>query len=1480
MQDYQHYLQNHFKDNCGCGLIANVRNIPSRQMTLDALTALSRMIHRGAIAADKKSGDGSGMLFSMPDKFMRKIAEINGLDLPGQYAVASMFLTKEEHIGVFEESCKQNDLKVLFLRDVPIKTDVLGELALNVLPRIVHAFVVPNSPVAAKRFTALLYLTRKEAEHALAEDPDFYISSFSDKLISYKGLVMPDKVKDLYPDLQDEDFETSFALFHQRFSTNTLPRWSLAQPFRTLCHNGEINSIEANRFNVKVNTENFSSEVFSEDEIKRLSPILNKGVSDSASVDNFLEFLMVNGMNFFQAARSMVPAPWQNAPYLDPKIRAFYEYTSCNFEAWDGPAALNITDGRYLGCILDRNGLRPAKYIITTDDRIVISSEYGVIDVEDELIQEQGKLQSGQMIGIDLKYGKILKNEEINDFLKNARPYTKWLNEHCSYLMEHSDKNFSDFSECVFEDLVEKQRYHNYTNEVVEGIISPMIKNGKEETGSMGDDTPLACFSNVQRSFTDFFRQKFAQVTNPPIDPLRERVVMSTSVSFGPKSNLLVDSPKNAHRLKTMSPILSKERLDVLKAFGNTDHPLYDPLYHNRAYHTTFKTDLKAALHKLGEDIAYAVRQEGVRIVFLDDRRLDSEQKLMPMPMVVGYLNQLLLKEGLRSKVSLVAITGEVYDSHASAVLLAFGATAIYPYLAYATVYQLMNRKGRAPKLDVKRALSHFQKSINAGLLKILSKMGISTIESYQNSALFDVIGLSEEMVEECFSGAAALIPGLAYHDIEFRLFKYHREAFKRQYVRKLYPLEVGSFYKYMGKGEYHDFSPDVAHSVQRFARSGNPTDYESLKNRINKRGLKMIRDFFQFRSDRPAIHIDEVEPVEAITWRFTSAAMSLGSISPEAHEAIAEAMNTIGGKSNSGEGGEDRKRFKTLKNSRIKQVASGRFGVTPEYLRNAEELQIKIAQGAKPGEGGQLPGSKVTPLIAKLRCTVPGVTLISPPPHHDIYSIEDLAQLIFDLKQVNPNAEVSVKLVSSAGVGTIAVGVAKAYADKIIISGSEGGTGAAQLGSIKFAGNPWELGLSEAHNALKANHLRQMVELQTDGGLKTGLDIVKAAMLGAETYAFGTVLLNTIGCKILRVCHLNKCSVGIATQSEQLRAYYHGTVQGIVNYLRSVAQEAREIMAELGYRKLDELIGRNDLLEVVNDEVAKKFNFDKVLYHVPGEHNYREVERNEPFDQNLFEQSVMKELMPTLKNPDFPVVIHKDIHNTIRSFGARISGFVAELHGDKGLPKETITINLRGNAGQSLGAFLSHGMLLRLMGSANDYVGKGMRGGHIVIVPENVQNQYNLAGNTCLYGATGGKLFVAGKVGERFAVRNSGALAVVEGTGDHPCEYMTGGTVVILGETGRNFGAGMTGGVAFVYDKQNAFIDNMNQELIKAERIDTDDGDEGRHYLRKILRSYLFRTSSPIARRILENFREESRYFYMVTSKEMKAPLNPMDGN
>ena len=1465
-----------FKDNCGFGLLASIDNTPSHKNIEDAVTALSRMMHRGAVAADGKTGDGSGLLISIPRKFFAKVAKKEeAIILPDMYAVAMVFSKNENDFAVIKEVCENNDLKIDYTRTVPVNTDALGEQALASLPMIKQIFVSPNSIIGAKRFDALIYLSRKEIE-AKIDDRDFYIPSFSTKVVSYKGLVMPTHIKKFYSDMNDKDFEISFCLFHQRFSTNTLPEWRLAQPFRTIAHNGEINSVTANRFNVAAKMEALESEVFSNEEMKKLVPIIQKEMSDSASLDNFFEFLRINGMDFFKAARSILPAPWQNAPHMDAQLRAFYEYASTCFEPWDGPAAVSMTDGRYIGCVLDRNGLRPSKYIITTDNRLLISSEYGVLETPEDEILERGRLQSGEMIGLDLKYGKVLKNEDINDYLKHKDPYDKWLTENMVYLQEHMDDPFSNVAIPEKTEMEARQRYFNITLEVIEQVFEPMVKEGKEATASMGDDTPLAAFSSKQRNFTDFFKQKFAQVTNPPIDPIREKVVMSLNTGFGEIRNILSDDADHGKRLKTVSPILSLEKLELLKAFGNDKDPKYDPSYKAKTYETNFEVNLKESLTNLITKIIADVKNEGIRTVILDDRAVDKHIKVMPMLMVVGRLNQALLEEGERHLVSIIAATGEVYDSHMAACMLGFGVAAIYPHMLYQTVAMIAHRKNE--EVNLAPVLKKVRKSINSGLLKIMSKMGIATISSYRNSKLFDVIGLSDEIVKECFNGARGMLPGLSYDDIEERIVKAHAQAYTTEASNRMFPLNIGGYYKYLSGGEFHDYSPATVHAIHKLSKSGNKEDFQSLKELVDKRDKKFIRDFFALKSDKQPITLDKVEPLSEIFKRFSTAAMSLGSISPEAHECLAEAMNTIGGKSNSGEGGEDAARFNTLKNSKIKQIASGRFGVTPGYLVSADELQIKVAQGAKPGEGGQLPGHKVSPLIARLRHTTPGVTLISPPPHHDIYSIEDLAQLIFDLKQINPKAKIAVKLVSTAGVGTIAAGVAKAYADKIIISGADGGTGAAPIGSIKFAGNPWELGLIEAHNALKANNLRGQVELETDGGLKTGLDVVKAAIFGAESYAFGTGALTVIGCKILRICHLNRCSVGIATQEEKLREHYEGSVERVINYFTLLAEDVREILASLGYTSLEEIIGRNDLLEIIDDKFAKKFSFENLIYKLDGD-NTCQVSSNEPYDKNEYEKEILEEVMPAIKNPNNSIVLEKKITNLNRSFGTLISGEIAKYYGDKGLPDNTIDLRLTGTTGQSLGAFLSSGISIHVNGAGNDYIGKGMSGGRIIITAEKSGAQFSLGGNTCLYGATGGKLYVNGQVGERFGVRNSGAIAIVEGTGDHPCEYMTGGAVVILGKTGVNFGAGMTGGVAFVYDVEHLFVENINQELVEARRIDTEDTDIERYYLKKLLKDYYNETKSEVAKKILDNFRVEIRNFWTVQPKDMKGPLKIEEG-
>jgi len=1461
-----------FKDNCGFGLLASIDNTPSHKNLEDAVTALSRMMHRGAIAADGKTGDGSGLLLSLPKTFFAKQAAAEGITLPQNYAVAMVFSTDPSEFDVIEERCAANGLEILYTREVPVDTNALGEQALASLPTMKQVFVAPKEAITEARFDALVYLTRKEIEHALKANKDFYIPSFSTKVVSYKGLVMPTHIKEFYKDLADEDFEISFCLFHQRFSTNTLPEWRLAQPFRAIAHNGEINSVTANRFNVAAKIKSAKSEIFSDEELARIGDIIQEGMSDSASLDNFFEFLRVNGMDFFKAARSLIPAPWHNAPNMDPDLKAFYEYTSTCFEPWDGPAAVSLTDGKFIGCVLDRNGLRPAKYIITTDNRLLISSEYGVLETPEEEIVERGRLQSGQMIGLDLNAGKVMKNEDINDYLKSQHPYAEWLNKHMTYLQEHTtDKAVSNMVGSK-RDMEAKQRYFNYTLEVIREVIKPMVHEGKETTGAMGDDTPLAAFSQMQRNFTDFFKQKFAQVTNPPIDPIREKIVMSLNTGFGETHNILSDGEDHAIRLKTVSPVMSAEKFQLLQEFGNPEDPKYHPSYKCKSYSTTYTTDLRGSLNALVERIIEDVKNEGIRTIILDDRGLDASCNVIPMTMAISRLSNALLDAEVRHLTSIVAVTGEAFDPHSVATMIGFGAATVYAYLLYYTIENILREENVDPE-DMPHLMRKSRRAIGAGILKIMSKMGISTVSSYRNSKLFDIIGLSREMVEECFKGAQVLLPGLGYEDIEARLNAAHQRAFTSELDGKKLPLYKGGFYKFKKGEEFHDFSRETILAIQKASVSGAKEDFIEVKRLVDGRDKKFIRDFFELHSDRAPISVDEVEPIENIFKRFSTAAMSMGSISLEAHTVLAEAMNTIGGKSNSGEGGEDPKRYGTILNSKIKQIASGRFGVTPEYLRNADELQIKVAQGAKPGEGGQLPGSKVTPLIAELRYTKQGVTLISPPPHHDIYSIEDLAQLIFDLKQINPKARVAVKLVSTAGVGTIAAGVAKAYADKIIISGGDGGTGAAPIGSIRFAGNPWELGLVEAHNALKANDLRGLVTLETDGGLKTGLDVVKAAIFGAEQYAFGTGALVIVGCMMFRVCHLNTCAVGVATQDPHLREKFKGNVQRVINYFTLLAEDVREILASLGYKSLEEIVGKVELLKVIEDELAKKFDLQSLLVKLDGVDTCQ-VEHNEPFDKNEYEHKILEEVLPTIEDPSKPIVIEKKISNLNRSFGTLVSGEIAARYGNKGLPKGTITFKMTGTSGQSLGAFLTEGIDIYINGAGNDYIGKGMNGGRIVITAEKAGPEFSLGGNTLLYGATGGRLYINGQVGERFAVRNSGATAVVEGTGDHPCEYMTGGVVVILGKTGVNFGAGMTGGMAFVLDEDKSFYEKVNQELVEALRIDTDEMDAEMFALKKLLKDYQEQTGSKRAKEILDNFRAQIGNFWLVRPRGAKPTI------
>jgi glutamate synthase (NADPH/NADH) large chain len=1462
-----------FRDNCGFGVIADINNQAKHETLLKAIRGLENLMHRGSVAADGLTGDGSGILVSIPKDFLKKEAKKLNLFLPDNFAVCSIFAKNEDCVSDIKNICDKFDLEVLFHRNVPINTDVLGNQAKSTLPAIIQLICSPKDILSNKEINPLIYMARKEIEKFFINDEDFYVSSFSTSSLSYKGLVVPTHLYNFFLDLHDDEFKITFALFHQRFSTNTLPKWKLAQPLRTLAHNGEINSISANRFFTSSILENIKSDVFSDDELKNIGHILEEDGSDTTSLDNYFEFLLANNVDFFKACSLVIPIPWENFPNISAKTRAYYNYMDIFTKPWDGPAAIAVTDGRYVACITDRNGLRPAKYIVTKDNLLIVSSEYGILDIEEKDISLRGKLKGGEIFAIDLKKNKIIDSEDIKDFITSRAPYQKWISKYTEHFNEYVEDLFATTDMYKITEVKEKKRLFNITEEIISNVIMPMATTGKEAIGSMGDDTPISAFSEHQRCFFDFFKQKFAQVTNPAIDPYRENIVMSLSTSFGDMGNVIKNDDINAHKLKTSSPILTFEKINLLRELGNPASENHKPYLKYQYFNTIFTKDLKTSLDNLIKDIIENIKKNNLKIIFLDDRLADIKHKVIPMIMVVGKLSIALKEKNLSSIVSIIPVSGEVYDAHGISALIAYGAKAVYPYMIFIIISQ---RSERLSKDEKKEYFISVQKALNNGIYKVMSKIGISTVSSYRHSSLFDVIGLSKQVVNDCFKYSNSLLHGFSYDDLENRLNRYHKNAYKISH--KIFPLAVEGIYKYSLYGEYHDYSPDVIGGIQKSGLSGDKKEFDKLSNIINNRNKKMIRDFFDIKSDKNPINLEQVEKKEDILKRFCTAAMSLGAISPEAHEVLARAMNQIGAKSNSGEGGEDVNRaFDPKRTSKIKQVASGRFGVTPEYLVSAKEIQIKVAQGAKPGEGGQLPGHKVSPFIANLRYTTPGVTLISPPPHHDIYSIEDLAQLIFDLKQINPTAWVTVKLVSTIGVGTIAVGVAKTYADKIVISGGDGGTGAAPLTSIKYAGNPFELGLLEAHYALKLNGLREFVSIETDGGLKTALDVVKASVMGAEYFGFGTSALVLVGCKYLRVCHLNRCTVGVATQENSLRENFNGSVEKVVNYFTLLAEDIRIILAKLGYEKLDDLIGKTHLLKVIDDDFAKKFDFESLLLNIDGFDTNQRF-NNKPFDDNKFEVDIVNELQDIIKSNDGEIVINRDINNTNRSFGARISGEIARTHRNNGF-KANININLKGVAGQSFGAFILNNMNLYLDGYANDYVGKGMNGGKIIIKSQLQGSKYNVIGNTCLYGATGGKLFATGYAGERFAVRNSGAIGVIEKVGDHACEYMTGGTVVILGDTGVNFGAGMTGGVAFVYDKNKTFFDCINKDLVEDIRIDVDNKDVERYYLKKLIKNYYEETNSKKAKFIIDNFSDEVRYFWMIKPKNLKkAPLSSIE--
>ena len=1465
------------RDNCGFGLIAHMEGQASHKLVRTAISALDRMTHRGGIAADGKTGDGCGLLLQKPDSYLRLIADEQHWKLGRQYAIGMIFLSRDPVKAqtardIINKELTQETLTVVGWRTVPTNPKVLGPIANASLPDIQQVFVSAPAGWQDRDIERRLYIARRRIEKQITEDNDFYICSLSTQVIVYKGLCMPADLPRFYLDLADLRMESAICLFHQRFSTNTQPRWPLAQPFRYLAHNGEINTIQGNREWARARGYKFSSPLLPD--LQSAAPFVNETGSDSSSLDNMLELLLQGGMDLFRAMRMLVPPAWQHHPDMDEDLRAFYDFNSKHMEPWDGPAGIVLSDGRYAACNLDRNGLRPARYVITKDKLITLASEIGIWDYAPDEVAEKGRVGPGELLVIDTQSGKIWQSSEIDNDLKDRHPYREWL-DRCVYpLVPFSALPDDKVGERNFdEDLLRTyQKQFAMSNEEIDQILRVLGDMGQEAVGSMGDDAPMAVLSSKERLITDYFRQKFAQVTNPPIDPLREKHVMSLATCIGQEMNVFNETDGHAYRVTFGSPVLLYSDMQQLLTL-NDEH------YRNTILDINFnpdEKDLKQAVIDLCDEAEKVVR-DGTVLLVLSDRALTQGKLPIPAAMAVGAIQTRLVDTQLRCDANIIVETAAARDPHQFAVLLGFGATAVYPYLAYETLGKLVD-DGAIDK-SYRDVMQNYQYGIDKGLYKIMSKMGISTVASYRCSQLFEAVGLNKELTSLCFKGVVSRIQGANFSDFQQDLFNLSRKAWAK---RK--PLEHGGLLKYVHGGEYHAFNPDVVQTLQQAVKTGETSDYRTFSDQVNHRPVATLRDLMKLKKTGQSLPLEKIEPATDLFKRFDSAAMSIGALSPEAHEALATAMNRLGGFSNSGEGGEDPRRFGTEKNSRIKQVASGRFGVTPHYLTSADVLQIKVAQGAKPGEGGQLPGHKVTAEIARLRHSVQGVTLISPPPHHDIYSIEDLAQLIFDLKQVNPDALVSVKLVSEPGVGTIATGVAKAYADLITISGYDGGTAASPLTSVKYAGCPWELGLAETQQTLVANGLRHKIRLQVDGGLKTGLDVIKGAILGAESFGFGTAPMVSMGCKFLRICHLNNCATGVATQDETLRKqYFKGLPEMVMNYFTGLAEEVRGYLAELGVEKLTDLIGRTDLLEVVNGMTAKqnKLDLSDILAKPVSPEGLPLycTEPNTPFDHGELNQRIVKDAIKAVEAQE-SLELYYNVINTDRSIGARLSGEIAKRYGNQGLAATPIRIVLEGTAGQSFGVWNAGGVELILTGDANDYVGKGMAGGKLVIKPHQgtafACNEATIIGNTCLYGATGGKLFAAGKAGERFGVRNSGTIAVIEGAGDNACEYMTGGIVAILGATGVNFGAGMTGGFAYVLDQNGDFQGRVNAESVEA--LSLEDLYIHQEHLRGLIAEHLEQTGSIYAETILANFDEWIPKFYLV--KPQAADLQTLLGH
>lgn len=1464
------YDASHEHDACGVGMIVDIHGNKSHELVDSALKVLENMKHRGAEGADNKTGDGAGIMLQIPHEFIL----LQGIPVPekGKYGTGLVFLPKDEKeqagmLSIMIEEIEREGLNLMHLRNVPVNSSVLGKDALATEPDIKQVFITGVTDAA--NIDRTLYIIRKRIERRIRHK-DFYIVSLSSKNIVYKGMLSSVQVREYFPDLTQPYFTSGLAVVHSRFSTNTFPTWSLAQPFRLLAHNGEINTIRGNRAWMEARESVLSTPALGD--VRDIRPIIQPDMSDSASLDNVLEFFVMSGLSLPHAMAMLVPESFNDKNPISEDLKAFYEYHSILMEPWDGPAALLFSDGRYAGGMLDRNGLRPARYLITRNDMMVVASEAGVISFEPGDIKEKGRLQPGKILLVDTQEGKIYYDGELKDSLASMKPYRQWLS---ANRIELDALRSGRKAPNSVDDYERRLRAFGYTREDVEQIIQPMSAKGSEPTASMGNDTPLAVLSDRPQLLFNYFRQQFAQVTNPPIDPIREELVMSLTEYIGAVGmNILLPDESHCKMVRLPHPVLTNTQLDILcniryKGFNTVKLPI------------VFEASRgKAALHAALNDLckqAEASVDEGVNYIILSDRDVDDTHAAIPSLLAVSAVHHHLISVQKRVQTALIVESGEIREVMHAALLLGYGASAINPYMAFAVIDDLVKRN--EIQLDYGTAEKNYIKAVCKGLYKIMSKMGISTIRSYRGAKIFESIGLGEELLRDYFGTTISTVGGIGLEEIARDYTAFHDEGFRPADASGLLP-HVGLF-SYRKDGVKHAWNPVTISTLQLATRLGSYKKFKEFTSQVDgKEGEIFLRDFFDFK--RNPIPIEEVEPVENIVRHFVTGAMSFGAISKEAHEALALAMNELGARSNTGEGGEDSSRFHDTVdgislNSKTKQVASGRFGVTAEYLVNADEIQIKVAQGAKPGEGGQLPGFKVNEVIARTRNSIPGISLISPPPHHDIYSIEDLAQLIFDLKNVNPKAQISVKLVAESGVGTIAAGVAKAKADLIVISGAEGGTGASPASSMRYAGISPEIGLSETQQTLVLNGLRGQVRLQTDGQLKTGRDIISMALLGADEFGFGTTVLIVLGCVMMRKCHTNMCPVGVATQDPKLREHFRGHYKYVVNYFRFLAQEVREYLAQMGFRKLDDIVGRADLIEIRKDKEhgrSSLLDFDRMLHMVDNGAAIHHVYEQKHDIDHVKDVDIIAAARDAIDNGK-EVSLDYAITNTDRSVGAMLSGVVAAKYGNDGLPDQSVNVRFKGSAGQSFGAFLAHGISFRLEGEANDYLGKGLSGGLISVQPpirSNFKAEENtIAGNTLLYGATSGQVYINGCVGERFAVRNSGAVAVVEGVGDHCCEYMTGGRVVVLGKTGRNFAAGMSGGVAYVWDREHTFDYFCNMEMVELSLLENS---TARKELHELIRQHYLYTGSPLARTMLDDWNHYADEFIQVTPIEYKRVL------